>query len=169
MRLAAVIAALAAAGAAAASEPGWPTCTSTQFGYSIQYPRGWHRDRHCAYFDPNPFKVPKNSDFTGTAIEVGVAQDTWANVVRGMTDPRFVRTIARRRTSVIGRRAAVVETVATGAGLHAKGTVVYAYVILRRAGQPPLLVQATRHRGASWPARKSLLDRVVRTLRLRKG
>ena len=159
------VAAAVAAGAPAAVPPDWKTCTSRQFGYSIQYPAGWHRDRHCAYFDPRPFTVPPNGDFTGTAIEVQVAQQSYAGIVRGMTDRRFARTVARRSAKVAGRRATIVETVATGEGLHERGTRIYAYVV-DRGTKPPLILQSTRRPGLTWRARKAVLDRAARTLRL---
>jgi hypothetical protein len=73
----------------------WPRCENVTLGYSIAYPRGWHHDRNCAFFNPEPFSVPENSDFYGAALEVQVAQDSWENIVRGLTDARFARTVAR--------------------------------------------------------------------------
>jgi hypothetical protein len=143
----------------------WPRCSSPRLGYSIAYPPGWHRDRNCTFFDPKPFTVPKNSDFYGAALEVQVAQDSWANVVRGLTDRRFARTIARRTLRVNGRRAVLVEVEATGRGLYERGYRQYAYV-LDVPRRPPIVVQATRRPGAAWSGRKTVADRAVRSLRL---
>jgi hypothetical protein len=143
----------------------WPRCESAALGYSLAYPPGWHHDRNCAFFDPEPVTVPENSDFYGAALEVQVAQDSWANVVRGVTDPRFARVISRRDVRVNGRRAVLVEVEATGAGLYERGYRVYAYVVdlPRRA---PAVVQATRGPGAEWDGRKAVADRAVRSLRV---
>jgi hypothetical protein len=143
----------------------WPRCRNAALGYSIAYPRGWHRDRNCAFFDPRPFEVPENSDFYGAALEVQVAQDTWANVVRGLTDERFARTISRRSLRVNGRRAVLVEVEASGQGLYERGYRQYAYVV-DVPRRPPVVVQATRRPGASWAGRKAVADRAVRSLRL---
>ena len=143
----------------------WPRCVNRRLGYSIAYPRGWHRDRNCSFFDPRPFIVPKNSDFYGAALEVQVAQDSWVNVVRGLTDRRYARTFSRRELRVNGRRAVRVEVEATGAGLYERGYRLYAYVV-DGAGRPPIVVQATRRPGAAWDGRRTVADRAVRGLRL---
>ena len=143
----------------------WPRCSNKALRYSIAYPRGWHRDRNCAFFDPRPFTVPANSDFYGVSLEVQVAQDSWANVVRGLTDKRYARTISRRQVRVNGRRAALLEVEATGAGLYERGYRLYAYVVDVR-GRPPVIVQATRRPGTAWGSRKAVADRAVRSLRV---
>jgi hypothetical protein len=143
----------------------WPRCASPTLGYSIAYPPGWRHDRHCAFFDPEPFTVPENSDFYGAALEVQVAQDSWANVVRGLTDERFFSTISRRDVRVNGRRATLAEVESTGAGLFERGYRLYAHVV-DVPGRPPVVVQATRRPGAQWGNRKAVADRAVRSLRL---
>ena len=143
----------------------WPRCESAALGYSIAYPPGWHHDRNCAFFDPQPFTVPESSDFYGAALEVQVAQDSWANVVRGLTDRRFTRVISRRDLRMEGRRAVLAEVQATGAGLYERGHRVYAYVV-EVAGRAPIVVQATRRPGEAWAGRKAVADRAVRSLRV---
>ena len=143
----------------------WPRCRSDALGYSIAYPTGWHHDRSCALFDPRPFTVPQNSDFYGTALEVQVAQDSWENVVRGLTDERFARTLSRRDLRVGGKRTALLEVEATGEGLYERGYALYAYVV-DADPRPPVIVQATRRPGAAWGERKRVADRAVRSLRL---
>ena len=142
----------------------WPRCANPELGYSIAYPPGWHRERNCAFFDPKPFTVPENSDFYGAALEVQVAQDSRANVVRGLTDSRFARTLSRRELRIGGRRAALVEVEATGAGLFERGYRLYAYVVDVPA-RPPIIVQATRRPGTAWGGRQAVADRAVRRLR----
>ena len=143
----------------------WPRCESTALGYSIAYPPGWHHDRTCAFFDPEPFTVPENSDFYGAALEVQVAQDSWANVVRGLTDARFARVLSRRELRVSGRRTVLAEVESTGAGLYERGYRVYAYVV-DVPGRQPAIVQATRKPGQAWAGRKAVADRAVRSLRV---
>jgi hypothetical protein len=143
----------------------WPRCAEPTLAYSIAYPRGWHHDGNCAFFDPEQITVPENSDFYGAALEVQVAQDSWANVVRGLTDGRFFRTISRRQVRVNGRPAAVVEVESTGAGLFERGYRLYAYLVDVPA-RPPIVVQATRQPGEGWGNRKLVADRAVRSVRL---
>jgi hypothetical protein len=148
-----------------APAPAWPRCENTALGYSIAYPVGWHRDRNCAFFDPTPIEVPENSDFYGAALEVQVAQDSWPNVVRGLTDERFARTVSRRELRVNGRRAVLAEVEATGNGLYDRGYRLYAYVV-DVPGRQPVIVQATRRPGAAWGMRKAVADRAARSLRV---
>jgi hypothetical protein len=143
----------------------WPRCNNVRLGYSIAYPPGWHHDRRCAFFDPKPFTVPENSDFYGTALEVQVAQDSFENVVEGLTDGRFARTISRRDLTVGGRRAVLAEVEASGEGLYERGYGLYAYVV-DLGERPPIIVQATRQPSEAWGNRKQVADRAVRSVRL---
>jgi hypothetical protein len=159
-----------ASGAARIGVPaGWKVCTNRTLGFSIAYPTGWHTARlrpagACLYFEPKPFRIPPNSDFTGTALEVLPTQQSYAGLLRTLTDRRFSRVQARSRTTLAGRPATRLETIATGAGLLARGTRTYAYVI-DRGRRPAFIVQTTRAEPAGWAARKRILDRAVRTLR----
>jgi hypothetical protein len=168
--LACLVLALAASGPAGAKAPaGWNTCTNRTLGFSIAYPGTWHTARlnpagACLYFEPKPFRIPPNSDFTGTALEVLPSQQSYAGLLRTLTDRRFARVRSRSRTSVAGQPATRLETVATGEGLLSRGTRTYAYVI-DRGRRPAFIVQTTRVGSASWAARKRILDRAVRTLR----
>lgn len=143
----------------------WDRCRSEALGYSIAYPAGWHTDGKCSFFDPEPFTVPENSDFYGTALEVQVPQESFENIVRGFTDERFARTISRRDVIVGGRRAVLAESEATGEGLFERGFRTYAYVV-DVPGRPPIVVQATRAPGTEWAGRRAIADRAVRSLQL---
>ena len=148
----------------ARTEPRSRRCSSDELGYSIAYPADWHQ-AHCAFFDPEPFEVPENSDFYGAALEVLVAQDSFDNLVRGLTDPRFSRVISHEDVTINGLRGARVEVEATGKGLFERGYGIYAYV-LDVPGRPPVIVQATRPPRAGWGDRKTVADRAVRSLEL---
>jgi len=77
----------------------WPRCSNKALRYSIAYPRGWHRDWNCAFFDPKPFTVPANSDFYGVSLEVQVAQ------TRGRTSSAASRTSGTHGRSRAARSA----------------------------------------------------------------
>ena len=166
--LAGVASAATGADASDAAASPWRRCTNSHFGFSIGYPAGWHTARlgparTCLYFDPRRVTIPRDSDFTGAAIEVlPAAQQPFAYVVKGTADKRFARVVARRATRLAGRRAVMLETVATGEGLYARGTEARTYVI-DRAGDA-FIVQTTSV-GGDFAARKAVLDRAVRTLR----
>jgi hypothetical protein len=145
-------------------EEPWVRCRNDDLGYSIAHPPDWHEE-HCAFFDPEPFEVPENSDFYGVAMEVQVAQDSFRNIVRGLTDPRFARVVSRQDLSVNGRPGVLVETEATGEGLFERGYRIYAYV-LDLDGRPPVIVQATRGPGEAWGGRKEIADLAVTSLRV---
>jgi hypothetical protein len=149
--------------------PGWKVCSNRVLGFSIAYPVRWYTTQlmpagACIFFEPRPFRIPPNSDFTGTALEVQPTQQSYAAVVRGLTDRRFARVVFRANVSVAAGRGLRLETVATGAGLLGRGTRTYLYVI-NRPRRPAFIVQTTRARGSDWAARKRILDRAVRSLR----
>ena len=143
---------------------GWRRCTNSRFRYSIGYPGRWHALRRCSLFDPKLMRVPPNTDFYGFALEATVAQDTARNVVRGYVDRRFYRVVTRRGTRVAGHPTTVLEVTATGMGLFARGTHVYAYVVDVR-GRPPLLIQTIRRPTRGWSSRKRVVDTAASTLR----
>jgi hypothetical protein len=147
----------------------WNACTNGAFGFTIEYPPEWHTTPvprgggECLFFEPEPFEIPEDSDFTGTAIEVLPAQESYANVVAGLTDERFARVLARSETTIAGRDAVRIEAEATGEGLLDAGTRTYAYVIDR--GGRALIVQTTEAAGTDFGERKRVLDRAARSLR----
>ena len=146
----------------------WIPCSNGAFGFTIDYPPDWHttpvrgKGGECLFFEPEPFEIPANSDFTGTAIEVLPAQESYANVVATMTDERFARVLARSETTIAGRAAVRVEAEATGEGLLDAGTRTYAYVV-DRDGQA-FIVQTTEARGTDFAARKRILDRAAESV-----
>jgi hypothetical protein len=151
--------------------PGWKACTNRVLGYSIAHPPRWYTTQlnprtACIYFEPKPFRIPPNSDFTGTALEVLATQQSYKGLLRSMTDPMYARVRLRRNLVIGGLHATLLETVATGEGLLSRGTVTYAYVLDRKTN-PAFIVQTTRARGTDWAARKRIADRAVRSLRFR--
>lgn len=118
----------------------------------------------CRFFDPEPFTVPANSDFGGTALQVDVVQQVFDDALAGLIDRRFAQTELREQVTVGGKRAFRLELVATGAGLDDRGTRTYGYLI-RRAGGPPLLVQTSAQPGDPIPHR-DVVDHAARTLGL---
>jgi hypothetical protein len=91
-------------------------------------------------------------------------QQSYAGLVRTLTDRRFSRVVGRTNVSLRGHRAVRLESVATGEGLLERGTRTFAYV-LDRGRKPAFIVQTTRARGGEWATRKRVVDRAVRTLR----
>jgi hypothetical protein len=145
-------------------------CTNDAAGFTIRYPAGWHTDTvgpggECLFFDPEPFAVPANSDFTGTALEVHVPQEPFDAVVRSLTDERFARVLEREAATVAGRPALRLLVEATGEGLLDAGTRVYEYVV-DRGDTPPLVVQTTLTAAGDLDRRRAVVDEAVRTLEL---
>jgi hypothetical protein len=167
----ALVSLLLASSAGHAGVPaGWKVCTNRALGFSIAYPSRWYTTQlsaagACMYFEPRPFRIPPNSDFTGTALEVLPTQQSYAGLVRTLTDRRFSRVVRRANVSFREYRAVRLESVATGEGLLERGTRTYAYV-LDRGRKPAFIVQTTRAPGGEWATRKRVVDRAVRTLRL---
>jgi hypothetical protein len=145
------------------------TCTNETFAFTIEYPAGWHTDAvgheggECLFFDEQPFDVPENSDFGGTAIEVQPTQQGYEELVRSLTDARFATAVKSDTATVDGRPATRVEAEATGEGLEEAGTRSYAYVV-DRDGRG-FLLRTTARAGADFGERKRALDRAAQSVR----
>jgi hypothetical protein len=149
---------------------GWALCSNTARGFAIGYPAHWYTDEvsddeSCEYFDPDPFEIPPQSDFSGTALEIDPASERYGTVVDGLVDRRFARVLSRRETTVEGRRAVRIETEATGQGLEDRGVKVTTWVVDREGGA--LLVRTTGFPGkGDYASRQATLDRAIETLAL---
>lgn len=144
----------------------WSHCVDTAGGYDVQYPRDWYGARGalaCRFFDPEPFTVPENSDFGGTALQIDVIQQSFDEGLAGLIDSRFVRTDLREQVTIGGLRAFRLELVATGEGLEEEGTRTYGYLI-RRASGPPLLVRTSARPGER-VRHRDVVDHAARTIR----
>jgi hypothetical protein len=54
---------------------GWDLCVNDARGFAIGHPGRWFTDavaeeESCEFFDSEPFQVPRQSDFSGTALEM---------------------------------------------------------------------------------------------------
>src|SRR3712207_2927925 len=137
--------------------------------FSIAYPARWHTARltaagACLFFEPKPFRIPPNSDFTGTALEVQPMQQSYAWLIRTLSDPRFSLVPSGSGAPVAGQPATRLETAATGAGQLNRGIRTCAYVI-DRGRRPDFVIQTAHVAEASCAAKKPIVDRAVRTLR----
>jgi hypothetical protein len=117
----------------------------------------------CSFFDPAPFTVPEASDFSGTALEVGVAQERFDDVLAGLIDTRFAETARREQVTIGGKRAFRLELVSTGEGLEERGTQTYGYLISRASGGPVWL-RTTAPAGERL-LHRAAVDRAATTLR----
>jgi hypothetical protein len=150
---------------------GWRRCTNTHHRFSIRFPRHWYTTQlrpadKCRQFDRTPFTVPPNSEYPITdlnAVSVPVSVTTY---IRGATDPTFAVTLQRKDTRVCDRRAVLFETVATGEGLYEKGTRFYGYAV-KRNGTAFVVFTITTPGDDQYASNKAVVDRSVRTLRLR--
>jgi hypothetical protein len=118
-------------------------------GYDVQYPADWSSAGGalaCRFFDPEPFAVPADSDFGGTALEVFPQEVAFDDALASLIDRRFFRTELREQVTIGGRDAFRLELVATGQGLADRGTRSYGY-LFRGDGGPSLLVQTTARPG----------------------
>jgi hypothetical protein len=145
---------------------GWTLCSNESAGYAIAYPADWHApalsaESECTFFDPEPIQLPENSDVYGAALDVAPAQESFDNVVRGLTDPKFEDVLEREDVRIAGRRAVRVESRSTGAGLFEKGLVSATYVV-DRGSEPPLVLRAFGAPGGQ--PRRDVLDRAARSL-----
>jgi hypothetical protein len=149
----------------AASAP-WNTCTNPIKGFSIDYPAGWYTDHPapelaCLFFDPRRFEVPKDGDFTGTALEIRLG-GAFDDVLAEMTESQFWEARTQEETEAAGRRAVRIEGQSSGK-LFERGTVAYGYVI-DREGEAFVVVTSSTV-GIDYTPWKQIVDKAVRTVR----
>ena len=145
----------------------WSHCVDASSGYDVQYPAEWHTSTGgaaCRFFDPEPFSVPANSDFGGTALEVLPQAESFDDSLAALIDTRFARTELREEATVGGHAAFRLELVATGRGLADRGTRTYGYLVRGDVG-PAVLVQTTAAPGERIRHR-DVVDHAARTLQV---
>lgn len=152
----------------AALPQGWALCSNHHRGFAIGFPARWHTDAvaphdSCEYFDPERFEVPAQSDFSGTALEVDPEGGDYATVVDGLVDRRFARVLARRETTVLGRRAVRIETEASGEGFGDRGVKLTLWVVDRGGDAFVVGTMGLPGKG-DYATRQATLDRTIETL-----
>lgn len=153
---------------AAEPDPLTATCTSTEAGYTLQYPADWHTEPDndypvCHYFHPESFSVPDGGEATHFGAIVAVVPESF-EVVRGWSsDERFERVLSEVETVVNGRPAVVIESESTGEGLLDRGTLTYRYVV--DLGDGRAVDASTRTtEGLDYDANKAVLDAMMASL-----
>jgi hypothetical protein len=147
---------------------GWALCSNHDRGFAIGFPARLHTDEvadheSCEYFDPDPFDVPPQSDFSGTALEIDPGGEDYQVVVDGLVDRRFARVLARKETTVLGRPAVRIETEATGQGFEDRGVKLTTWVVDRDGAA--FVVRTTGFPGkGDYETRQGTLDRAIETL-----
>jgi hypothetical protein len=141
---------------AEATEADWSTCTNDIQGFSIDYPAAWYTDHPapelaCFFFDPRRFEVPRDSDFTGTALEV---------ILERPPDDVIAEGQIRERTEVtVGGRDAV-----RFEALGDDGMVVYGYVI--EEDGTSFSIVTTGNEGVDYSPWRRIVDKAAGTLRI---
>lgn len=147
---------------------GWALCSNHDRGFAIGFPARWQTDEvaeheSCEYFDPDPFEVPPQSDFSGTALEIDPGGEKYRTVVDGLVDRRFARVLARKETAVLGRQAVRIETEATGEGFEDRGVKLTTWVVNRDGAA--FVIRTTGFPGkGDYATRQATLDRAIETL-----
>jgi hypothetical protein len=133
----------------------------------VEYPAEWTTAGGaiaCRFFDPEPFTVPPDSDFGGTALEVLPQETSFDAALASLIDTRFYGTVVREQVEIDGKSGFSLELVATGEGLAERGTRTYGY-LLRGDGGSSVLVQTTAQPGERIRHR-DVVDHAAETLRV---
>jgi hypothetical protein len=149
--------------------PGWSLCWNNRRGYAISYPSGWYtthlnRAQACEYFDPRPFEIVPGTEFPPTALFAAQTDESFDAYLDQLSDPMFFDTVRREETTAAGRRAVLVETVATGEGESEPGERIYGYV-LDRDGRAFVVLATGLPGDARYPSFKDVADEAVNTVR----
>jgi hypothetical protein len=148
--------------------PGWALCSNHHRGFAIGYPARWYTNAvaahdSCEYFDPEPFDLPPQSDFSGTALELDPDGGAYATVADVVVDRRFARVLARRETTVLGRQAVRIETEFTGEAFEG-GSVKATLWVVDRGGNAFIVGTRVLAGKGDSAARQATLDRAIETL-----
>lgn len=137
-------------------------CANPDDGYAVAYPTGWHVNERveggesedvaaCRFFSPDDFVVAPASQAAGIAVAIGVQQD----------GPRA----SGEQTTIGGRPATRIESVAADGGFEPAGTQTYSYWI--ELGDGTWLVASTSD-GPNWVGdyeeNKATLDAMMESL-----
>lgn len=146
------------------------TCTSQQAGFSVRYPRGWHANRTdqgaaCSMFHPRPFEVQAGTDDVPAVLVLQLRDERFAVATAGRRiDDQFETVDFAHDDRIAGRRALIVQRVATGEGLYPAGYRTYeVYVAI---GQRTLAGQAFGRPDVSFPSAKVVLNGIVGSFEL---
>lgn len=154
---------------AAGLPQGWALCSNEDRGFAIGYPARWYTDElaeydACEYFDPEPFEVPRHSDFSGAALQIQPWSEPYEEVLGGLAaDTRFVRALSREDARVAGRPTVRLEVEATGKGAEDKGVKIAAYVVNRDGAAFVVRTTGFPSKG-DYATRQAILDRAIETL-----
>lgn len=168
---------------------GWKRCTNSHKGFTIAYPSGWFTDSltrlqtsrtgasrlrwfdafRCTQFDPHPFVVVDQSEFPQTAITVDryLGRQQIRRWMRSTFDPKFNRTISRRRVPM-GTHSALRFEVFRHRGAY-PNSYAYGYLIVANGGGV-VLVEAARYPSTSdhqYRSYKQVADQMAPTVRAR--
>jgi hypothetical protein len=146
-------------------EQEWSHCVDNAGGYDVQYPSDWSTaagELACRFFEPEPFSVPPDSDFGGTALEVLPQEQPFDEALASLIDTRYAKTEVRQQVTIGGHRGFRLELVSTGEGLNAPGTRTYGY-LLRRDSGGAIVIQTTAQPGESLRHR-SVVDHAASTI-----
>lgn len=142
-------------------------CTNPDDGYRIAFPTGWYVNERvdggesddvaaCRFFSPDEFVVAPASQATNIAVAIGVQQD----------GPQA----SGEQTTVGGRPATRIESVASDGGFEPAGTQTYSYWI--EFGDGTWLVASTSD-GPNWVGdylqNKATLDAMMESLTFESG
>lgn len=142
-------------------------CTNPDDGYSVAFPTGWYANERveggdaddvaaCRFFAPDEFVVAPASQATNIAVAIGVQQDG--------------PPASGEQTTVGGRQATRIESVAAEGGFEPAGTQTYSYWI--ELGDGTWLVASTSD-GPNWVGNyeenKATLDAMMESLTFAGG
>lgn len=109
-------------------EPSGKTCASPQDGYQVTYPDDWNVNdpeagSACAWFHPEPFELPQNTEVTNIAIRIAVENVSFKEVSEGVTrGPDVKEVVSQREVSVADRNSLRAEVISSGEVLYPEGT-----------------------------------------------
>jgi hypothetical protein len=145
-------------------------CVAAKQGYELRFPEDWFTNdagiaEPCRFFHPEPFTVDAGTEAAGIAVSVRLNPMSADQVTPSSDGPSAAETVERRATTVSGRAAVRLVTVATEGALRPEGARAVSWFVDASNGT----VVATTSEAASagrFQENVDVLDAMVHSLRL---
>jgi len=145
-------------------------CVAAEQGYELRYPENWFKNdagiaEPCRFFHPEPFTVEAGTEVAGIAVSARLHPASSEQVTPPPGGSPAARTVERRPTTIDGRAAVRVVTLAAGSALRPEGTRAVTWFVDASNGT----FVATTSEAASagrYEDHVEVLDAMVQSLRL---
>jgi len=144
------------------------SCTSPDYGFSLDYPNGWFAEEsfpgwQCALFNPSPFVLQPDTEVPPVAVLAAVYEYAFDPSVAMYTDPTYNELLSSNDETIDGHKAVAVEVVALQDGLEPAGTSRYA-VLVEYGTDRTFVIETSSVRGDDYTIDKQVVRAMANSL-----